>query len=441
MNKRKTTKEKQKKKSRKLMKTVVCLLSFAIIFGVSFLGYKIYKNGGGISGILATVLGEDEESLQNLQPLKILVMGISGVDDYKLADTIMIVYYNPKTQAASLMSIPRDTYVGKRDRKTATQNYIASYKINTVFRSGTNIPEAIDRINDLTDLDLENYIIIDTKALQKLVDAIGGVYFNVPIDMDYDDESQNLAIHLKAGEQLIDGQKAEWLLRFRHNNNGTTYPASYGMEDLGRMRTQREFIIATLKQTLKPHNIFKLKQILDIANDDVNTNIDLASLKSYIPFAVDFDTENLKTGVLPGDVEMCNGVSIIVANKNKAKALINELFTERIIEENNDEEIKETEKNESAKKDVNNNVKLQVLNGTSSNSNLVKVIEKLKKAGFTISKEGTTNIVEKTSILNRTNQSKEIITTIENILGNANTSKADELSNVDITIIIGKDYK
>ena len=176
------------------MKSVITILIIAIISACGFVAYKIQKNGGGLSGILATVLGESEETLENLEPIQILIMGISGVDDYKLADSIMIASYNPKDQAASLMSIPRDTYVGKKDRKTATQNYLASYKINTVFRNGTNIPEAIDRINALTGLDLENYVIIDTNALIKLVDAIGGVTFNVPIDMDYDDDSQNLHI-------------------------------------------------------------------------------------------------------------------------------------------------------------------------------------------------------------------------------------------------------
>ena len=220
------------------------------------------------------------------------------------------------------MSIPRDTYVGRRNRNTATQNYLASYKINTVFRSGTNIPEAIDRINALTGLNLENYVIIDTKALIKLVDAIGGVTFNVPIDMYYtEDTDQNLYIDLKAGEQLIDGAKAEQLLRFRHNNDGSTYPSSYGQQDLGRMRTQREFIIATLKQTLKPQNIFKLKQVIDIMSENVKTNLDFNEIKAYVPYAV-----KIKTGMVPGDVEMCNGVSLYIANERKTKALVNELF-------------------------------------------------------------------------------------------------------------------
>ena len=285
IKKQEPVKAKKKVKTvRKVKRVVVTILLLAIILAGTLFGYKIYQNGGGLTGALATILGEDTEKLQNLEPIQLLIMGESGVDDYKLADTIMVASYNPKTQKASLMSIPRDTYVGRRNRNTATQNYLASYKINTVFRSGTNIPEAIDRINALTGLNLENYVIIDTKALIKLVDAIGGVTFNVPIDMHYtEDTDQNLYIDLKAGEQLIDGAKAEQLLRFRHNNDGSTYPSSYGQQDLGRMRTQREFIIATLKQTLKPQNIFKLKQVIDIMSENVKTNLDFNEIKAYVP--------------------------------------------------------------------------------------------------------------------------------------------------------------
>lgn len=450
---------KKTKKPRKVLRAVVAILIIFVISVFAFLGYKIHKNGGGLSGLLATVLGESEETLEDLEPIQILIMGISGVDDYKLADTIMVASYNPKTQSASLMSIPRDTYVGKKNRKTATQNYIASYKINTVFRNGTNIPEAIDRINDLTGLELENYVIIDTKALVKLVDAIGGVTFDVPIDMDYEDSSQDLYIHLKAGEQLIDGAKAEQLLRFRHNDDGSTYPSSYGQQDLGRMRTQREFITATLKQTLKMQNLPKLKKIMDIANENVNTNIDFALLKKYLPYAVNFDADNIQTGMLPGDVEMCNGVSIYVANKADSAELVNKLFpveqkdstdeekdnttttttTETTKSTNTTNMVKDvsTSNNDEKKSDV----KIQVLNGSSSESNLTEVVKKLKEAGYTVSKQGTTNVTSKTSIINRTNQSDEIISNIKQLLGTASTSTGSETSKVDVTIVIGKDYK
>lgn len=423
---------KKKTKNRLAMKIVLTILCLVIIWGIVSVVNKIKDNGGGLSGTLATILGEDKESMENLKPIQVLIMGISGVDDYKLADTIMVASYNPKTQEASLMSIPRDTYVGKKDRKTATQNYIASYKINTVFRSGTKTQDAIDRINDLTGLKLENYVIIDTKALIKLVDAIGGVTFNVPIDMYYtEDTEQNLYIDLKAGEQLIDGAKAEQLLRFRHNNDGSTYPSSYGQQDLGRMRTQREFIMATLKQTLKVQNIFKLKQIIDVMNENVTTNMDLASLKSYVPAAVKFDANNIKTGMVPGDTEMCNRVSIYVANKTKTKELVAELFPEESEDSNSQED---TDTN------TRNNVKIEVLNGSGKSSALNEVVSKLKNAGYTISKQGTTNETKKTTITNRTNQDSTTTEEIKELMGAGTVSKGTNNSNVDITIVIGEDY-
>ena len=427
----------KKRKNRTVMKVVVILLLLIIIALIALFGYRIYQNGGGLSGTLATLLGEDRESLENLQPIQVLIMGESGVDDYKLADTIMIASYNPKTQQASLMSIPRDTYVGSRNRNTATQNYLASYKINTVYRSGTNIPEAIERINDLTGLELENYVIIDTDALVKLVDAIGGVTFNVPMDMDYDDTSQDLHIHLTAGEQLIDGDKAEQLLRFRHNNDGSTYPTEYGQQDLGRMRTQREFITETLRQTLQIQNIFKLKEIIDIMAENVKTNMQIQDLKSYVPYAVKFDVNNLKTGVLPGEPEMCNGVSIYVADPDDTEDIINELF---LSNETPADTTQTSDTTTSQTTSQSNTVTVEVLNGSGSSSNLKDVVNKLKEAGYTVSKQGTTNTTARTTITNRTNQSSTVTNEIKDILGVGNVTTGSNNSNVDISIVIGEDF-
>ena len=84
--------------------------------------------------------------------------------------------------------------------------------------------------------------------------------FDVPIDMKYTDKKQGLYINLKAGVQKLDGDKAEQVVRFRHNSDGSTYPAEYGIEDIGRMKTQRNFLKALAKQTLKIENIFKINE-------------------------------------------------------------------------------------------------------------------------------------------------------------------------------------
>ena len=267
---------------------MIIVLLILLIAGGCF-AYKVYKNGWGLSGMLATVVGHDEYTKKNLGEFKVLILGIStDQENVELTDTIMVASYNPNTQKATLLSIPRDTYTGKNpSRATAYE------KINALYSRKSRPDETLKAVNEITGLNIEYYVVVKTEALIKLVDVIGGVKFNVPINMDYDDTSQDLHIHLKAGEQLLDGDKAEQLVRFRHNNNGTSYSEEYGDNDTGRMRTQREFIMQTLKQTLKVENMFKIGQILDVAKEYVITNVDFNVAKDYIPYAVEFNTENI----------------------------------------------------------------------------------------------------------------------------------------------------
>ncbi len=332
----KKIKKKEKKERRKrsvgwrIFKLLLALIIIALIIFAGIFTYKVIKNGGGLQGILATSLGHDEFTLKDLDEIRVLVIGVSGYEkDYKLADTIMLCSYNPKAQQASILSIPRDTYVGKNKEKAS-----ASYKINSVYRNGENIDGMVKSIENIVGLEINNYLVIDTEVLVELVDAIGGVYYEVPIDMWYDDDSQNLHIHLDAGYQKLTGKQAEGLVRFRHNNDGTSYPIEYGDNDLGRMKTQREFITQVLKQTLKPENILKINDILKIAMNNVNTNLTFDLVKDYIPYSVNFNTENLKTNTLPGVPELVNNVYIYTVNKTKTKKVVEELFENKELVDN-----------------------------------------------------------------------------------------------------------
>lgn len=303
---------------------IIVILISAIVAG--YFAPKIKRTidslGGGKQGILAMMLGHNEETLKNLDEVYFLIIGESGVDDYKLADTMMICSYDPKTQEASLLSIPRDTFVGSN--KNAARG---DQKINSRYRSGEKMDVLLSDLKKITGLDIKYYVRVDTEALKKLVDLIGGVEFDVPINMKYDDPTQKLHINLKAGKQVLDGKKAEQLLRFRHNNNGTTYPASYGMEDIGRMKTQREFITAVIEKTMKAENLKKIEEVINIGYDYVKTNIVLDEVIDYLPYAVNFNVSNLKTGMLPGESEKCNGIWIYIHDKKKTKTMIEDLFT------------------------------------------------------------------------------------------------------------------
>ena len=448
-----------KRRKKKTWKKVLLVILLILIIAIGWFTYRTYKNGGGLSGMLATVVGHDENTKKNLKEIRVLILGVSTDLDSELTDTIMVASYNPNTQKANLLSIPRDTYTGKnKSRATASQ------KINSLYNINKNPEKTLEAVNELTGLDIQYYVVVKTEALIEVVDAIGGVEFDVPIDMKYDDPTQDLHIDLKAGLQKLDGNKAEQLLRWRHSNtkNGvmTTYPSEYGNDDFGRMRTQRDFIVATMKQTLKPGNIFKIGQLLEIANKNVETNIELSLAKDYVPYAVEFNTDEIKTAVLPGttpDVKETNGVSIFVVNKTEAKELINSMFYE---EENNDSENNTTnsiEGNSTSNSSTNSTtnstsnktstntkssqITIELLNGSGDKNKLSEAKKQLEDAGYRVKKTGSTTAISKTIITNKKGISDDNLKQIKEALGTGSIStNKSSTSIVDVTVVIGKDF-
>lgn len=434
-----------KKRKKKIGKKVLIFIIIILLLGIGWFTYRTIRNGGGISGMLATVVGHNENTKKDLKEIKVLILGVSTDTDAELTDTIMIASYNPNTQKANLLSIPRDTFTGKNPKKA-----VASQKINSLYNINKTPDKTLAAVNELTGLDIKYYVVVKTEALIKLVDAIGGVKFNVPMRMKYTDTSQNLVIDLEEGEQLIDGNKAEQLLRFRHNDyqkgvGMTSYPSEYGDNDFGRMRTQRDFIIATLKQTLKPSNIFKIGQILEIANENVDTKLELSFVKDYIPYAVELDTENITSATLPGttpDVSTTNGVSVFVADKKASKELIQSMFYADVTEENEDNTISNnTTSISTTTTQTAEDISIELLNGSGDNSKIEKAKKLLEEAGYNVKKTGKTSSIAQTIITNKKDVTDENLKNIKQVLGKGNIStNKSSTSLVDVTIIIGKDF-
>lgn len=311
-----------KKKKHPILKFIrnIFILFVLLIISIVFLFYKkTEENGGGIKGALCTIFGQSVENLEKLESINILVLGVSEDINVQLTDTIILCNYNPQKQSASMLSIPRDTFIGK-NQNTAK----GSDKINSLYSK--NVEKTIDAVEKITDLNIDYYIVVKTSSLIKIVDIIGGVDFNVPIDMNYDDPTQDLHIHLSQGMQKIDGEKAEQLLRFRHNNDNTSYPSSYGDNDYGRMRTQREFIKETIKQTLTLKNITNAKKIVNTIFDNIETNLEKKDCIPYIPVASEFDINSIINTQLPGESKKCNNLWFFIYDKQETKNIISELF-------------------------------------------------------------------------------------------------------------------
>lgn len=430
--KKEQKKEKKKKKSifRGILKFLFVIILLIVFVILGFVVYSTYKNGWGAKGMLATIVGQDQEKLKDLDRIDVLILGISTDISVKLTDTIIVASYDPKTQTASMISIPRDTFIGNN------KNNADSYdKINALYQKG--IEKTLDAVNELTGMDIKYYVVVDTEALVELVDTIGGVEFDVPIDMDYDDSSQKLYIHLKKGLQTLDGEQAEHLVRFRKNNDGTTYPAEYGDNDTGRMRTQREFLTEVLKQTIKFKNILKIRELVDIAYKYIETNISIDIAKDYVPYIIDFDTENLKTATLPGVNDKLGSLWFFVANKKETVALIEEFYP-TVIEETVEIDGENKEETTSAK-DF-SKIKVEILNGSGSESKLAEAEKVLTNKGYSVYKTSDTTSTSKTTIINKSNQTEEVSNNLKEVLGVGNITKSSSSSNVDFTIILGKDY-
>lgn len=420
---------------KKGIKTFLIIILIICIIIASYVAYSTYKNGWGLSGMIATAIGHDAKTKEHLEEFRVLLLGVSTDISSKLTDTIIVASYNPKNQTANLLSIPRDTYIGTNRNKADSYD-----KINSLYQKGPD--KILEEVNEITGLDIKYYVVIETGALVDLVNAIGGVDFDVPIDMDYDDPTQDLHIHLKSGMQKLNGNQAEQVVRFRHNNNGTTYSSEYGNNDIGRMKTQRAFLTQVLKQTINLKNIFKINELIDIAYKNVQTNINVDNAKDYIPYIIEYDISQLQSTTLPGEPEKINGLWFFNYNKKETKQLVEELYySDNITLDNENNEITQTN-DVSTQLSTQSDIRIELLNGSGKSINLTKATNQLKQKGYNVYKTGTTSTITKTKIKNKKNCSITISNDIKDVLGVGTIENSyNSSSTIDYTIIIGKDYK
>ncbi len=324
-------KDKKKKKKRTGLKIFIFILIILAILVGLFVKRVIDLDGNW----LAALLGHNKQTVENLDKLYVLAMGESK----GMSDTIIVCSYDPKTQEASMLSIPRDTFIGDSKYNASTYD-----KINAIYNAGKDPEKTMEKVNEITGLNIKNYILIDTEGLVELVNQIGGINFYVPMDMKYNDKKQDLHIDLKEGWQTLDGKQVEELVRFRHNADGSTYSYEYGMEDFGRMKTQREVIKAVVKQTIQLKNVKEIGNIIDIAKNHVKTNLDFQILKDYIPYAINLNPDNINAKQLPGSSKYINGISFFLCDEEETKTTVDELFNDKPAE-TTEEQTEQTEQN------------------------------------------------------------------------------------------------
>ena len=212
------------------------------------------------------------------------------------------------------------------------------------------------------------------------------------------------------------------------------------------MRTQREFLKEVAKQTIKLKNITKIGSFVDILKENVTTNITNWSLiKDYIPYAIDFNTENLEMANIPGTTGSLgpNNLSFFIYDKSATEKMIKELFEKQNGTGNVGESNSSTSNITTSSKNTENaKIKIEILNGSGDSVLLTKATKALKNEGYNVYKTGTTTPTAKTAIVNKTAVPVKITDEIKDLLGvGAISSNTTSSSTVDVRVVLGKDYK
>ena len=259
---------------------VFLMLLAAILAGIWFLGFRAPEQSSdgfhtrkeGLYNIL--ICATDEEEMRT--------------------DTIMIATLDPDGGTVTLTSIPRDTIV---------DNGEAVPKLNGVYGlagGGKAGAEALmDAVEKLVGFRPDGYAVIDYQIFKDVVDAMGGVRFDVPMDMVVDNANDpNDVLEIPAGEQLLDGTMALGVCRYRYG---------YLMADLQRQYVQQSFLKAMLKQMVSPEKLLKLPAVYTAAMDNVLTDLSGANIR-YLALKVFLTgTDNITQQTLPGEAVYYNG--------------------------------------------------------------------------------------------------------------------------------------
>lgn len=193
---------------------------------------------------------------------------VLGMDKFsKLTDVILLVMFDTAEHKLNVVSVPRDTLVNIRENVK---------KINMLYAFGDLHGKGVERImnglRDFVGFDIGNYVIVNLQAFEELIDAIGGVDYDVPIDMVYRDRRQDLDINIKKGMQHLSGEEALKVVRYRKG---------YANADLGRIGTQQDFMKTVAKQLLTAKNIKNLPEIIRIITENTETNLTASNITYF----------------------------------------------------------------------------------------------------------------------------------------------------------------
>ena len=361
---------------------------------------------------------------KNNENVNILLLGMDIGDSentsnssVRRTDTMMLINYNPNTDAIKLISIPRDTLIEVEGARDGNGNLIPYWKINAAYVLGGE-KEVIKQVENLLRINVNYLVEIDYTAFRNLIDAIGGVEMYIDRNMYYDDDAQNLHIHFNAGEKvLLDGKKAEEFFRWRKNNDGTGLAEG----DIGRIKNQQAFVSEVIKKCTDVGIIPRIPSILKAIKQNVITNMSGSSMIYYGLKMI--KNSSISMATLQGDNQRIYGQDFLVMNPSYNQSLLKSLQSTSDISNSKDR----------------SNYSIMILNATRVNGLAGNLKIELENIGYKNISVGNYDKSKESEILTNKSDVRKLLSEDTGIK-KYSKNKKDEYKSYDAVIIIGEDY-
>lgn len=288
--------QRSKKRTRKTLLSVSAVLGTCLIAGAVYAGTLYFKAERALDRISASgtapaetagpaspVPGasEDTEAAEEKDENKPLTFLLAGVDNRSGSggtlntDVLMPVVYEPVTRKLSILSIPRDLKITSSEIGSHKANYYYAYYY--AHNKDEDLSKTKEFYGSILQMDIEHMILINFAAFSSIVDELGGLDINVPMDMRYVDNADGTNIDLKKGMQHLSGKEVLDFVRYRKSNRGTAESS-----DFSRNERQQEVLNLILDKLDSVSGITKWGEIIDILGDNIRTDIGKDQLRSWI---------------------------------------------------------------------------------------------------------------------------------------------------------------
>jgi len=264
------------------------------------------------------VAEDDEGSL--LRPPARTNFIFLGIDEYALADAIMVGTFYRDSGNIHLMSVPRDMYTRLPQHRIDEMRELGirppqSLKINAIRSIGGRNHGArfiTEQLGEMFGVHFHYYVEVEMEAFGRIVDAIGGMTMYIPVAMHGYPVGNILP-----GYHHLDGATATNVVRFRRFPTG----------DIMRNQIQMEFMQQLIEQTLTRDALMNDPlQLASVVLNDVNTNATVLDIARFIPYFDGMSSDSVTVFTLPGSAQNRDGVSWFIPNASRLPDVINEVF-------------------------------------------------------------------------------------------------------------------